>query len=1232
MAGGNKSSDVPGFSEGQDGVWATKDGDTSGDYSSWDWKHIMAAINGGAAYVADSHNQEQAKQFSDPETVQQAANTFYYTQQVLEEVAQVLKDQTDQLTGENGPWQGEAASTLRTAMAGLSTQVQHMSDTLSGGVTGDYNVPQQLADNAQHLREAKAKINDINAWYAQQALAINPHLLMSNGLVRVSANKKIVEMMGNDMRSVLVALSQHYKVTKDSVSQPTSPTNPANSPSDNMPYTGDGMPYTGDGMPYTGDGMPYTGGGVPNYGDGAPYTGDGMPYNGGGIPNYGGNSPQDVAAPTDYPNTGLTPGTGTLDPTDPGSFSPNATDPGAPGSTAGGPGIKNATVSPAPFDASDLGSGAPLDNGPGLSPNAFTGDTSLGGDPANMPSTGQLDPAMDAALNPNGQGTGAPMPEVAPFPLGAGLTSPGTGNTGAKPRTLDAPAKFPGDLGLDAPGATGQGSPTAPGTADIAGFPDTSLPDVNTDGIAAPGTGVGSVPDVSGFPSAGLSTDAPGLSGGTADVAGFPSTGVGDGVPGLSDMPTDAAGAPGAGVNAFPGSTALDGAGRTPMMPMMPMGGMGGMGGGAGGQEGAPSDASGLLGGDVTPWTGSSDLGGDTPGEVTGGVGAGGPGLHLPGREDLAVPGLPGGSAGSADVAGFPSTGVGDGVPGLSDMPTDAAGLPGDGANAYPGSTAPGGAAGTPMMPMMPMMPMGGMGGMGGGAGGQEGARSDASGLLGGDTGPWAHTADAADPTADVVGGARAGGPGLNLPGDGADHLVAGGPSPQTADGADMADGANSADGAESAGSAAGTPMMPMMPMGGMGAGAAGGEREQQRSDASGLLFTTGEPWAGTPTADGPAVGSPNGASPGDAYLSLGDGVGVGHPAATAAWPPSVAGEPDQEQPYAAQAEQSAAGFPAVLPFLGPGASTGGTGTSSRSRGERGERSEQAEGTPAALWGDAEWPAGQPGAPGAEPSQGLSQSAWDMPQAAAVIQPSTTPVAAAQPPVAADPAGVHPPAEEALPAPGAQLPVHTEVAAPAHQAATAYQTPAAPAGEPQAQGEQATARQEPVHQEHVPHVPAAEAPAADDPTSWDVSAGSLFPLLGGDGQETDTGTGTGTGTEAARQEAAAATSVMAGAYAIARAVTADQALTEPARPAWRPKASGGGIPVELSCAIDEPEEPPAENTRRRSSAVDEDDEDEDAGRRKGKKRDQDGKTSVADLLRQEENVWGGAGQGSSVFG
>ncbi|MEU8718382.1 hypothetical protein AB0C83_40995, partial [Streptomyces sp. NPDC048663] len=543
MAGSNKGSDVPGFSEGEDGVWADE-GDTSGDYSGWDWKHIMAAINGGAAYVVDSHSQERANAISDPETVQEAANTFFYTQQVLQEVSQVLKGQTEQLTGENGPWQGEAASALRTAMTGLSTQVQHMSDTLSGGVTGDYNVPQQLADNAQHLREAKSKINDINAWYAQQALAINPHLLMSNGLVRVSANKKIVEMMGNDMRQVLVALSHHYQVTKDSVSQPTSPSNPANSPYGEMPYYGQAMPYYGDGMP--------------NYGDG-------MPYNGGGTSDYGGTSPLGVGDPTAYPDTDLTSGAGAPDVSGPtaSDFSPTATDLGEPGSTSGGPGLRNATVSPAPFDSSDLGSGAPLDNGPDASPSAFDSDPSLAGDPANMPSTGKLDPIMDAALNPNVQdaGTGSPMPAVAPFAgLGAGSNASKTGSTSGKSPTLDVPSAFPEDLGLDTPGASGLGPVTATGPADFAGFPGTSSPGLKTRGAAAPGTEVGSVPDISGLPSTGLSTDAPGLGGaadvagfpstglstdapglgGAADVAGFPSTGAEEGVPGLSDMSTEA--------------------------------------------------------------------------------------------------------------------------------------------------------------------------------------------------------------------------------------------------------------------------------------------------------------------------------------------------------------------------------------------------------------------------------------------------------------------------------------------------------------------------------------------------------------------------------------------------------------------------------------------------------------------------------------------------------------------
>ncbi|MET7287434.1 hypothetical protein [Streptomyces sp. NPDC005573] len=219
-----------GFITDSEGTWSDGQGDITGDYSRWDWRRIMTAIRGGAAYTDTTAHTERAARASNPQNVQDAANTLYYTEQVLQEVAQAITDQTNALTGENGPWQGPAAQALNRAMADVARQTQAMADVLSGGVTGDENVPQQLANNAQHLREAIAKVNDIDIWYAQQAAELDPELVMDNGQVRVSASPQIVKMMSDDMRQVLIALASRYELNKDSIRQPHSPSNPNNAP------------------------------------------------------------------------------------------------------------------------------------------------------------------------------------------------------------------------------------------------------------------------------------------------------------------------------------------------------------------------------------------------------------------------------------------------------------------------------------------------------------------------------------------------------------------------------------------------------------------------------------------------------------------------------------------------------------------------------------------------------------------------------------------------------------------------------------------------------------------------------------------------------------------------------------------------------------------------------------------------------------------------------------------
>ncbi|MEU8718383.1 hypothetical protein AB0C83_41000, partial [Streptomyces sp. NPDC048663] len=282
MADGGKSNDVPGFTYGSDGVFPDAKGDSSGDYSKWDWKTIMAAITGGAAYTGSDHEQKAAG-YSNPQTVQDAANTFWYVQEVLKGAGDHLAGLAQAVTGESGFWKGEGAAAFGSAITELGQQTQQMAAVLSGGVTGDYNVPQQLANNAYHLYEAIAKIKDIDNWYAKEAARINPELVMSNGLVRVSANEKIVKMMTDDMRQVLIALAKHYKINKESISQPTSPNNPAQTGA--APPAGDysstGYNGASPGAPtttgsYSTWGYPGTMGNAPGAGSG--YAGAGNGY------------------------------------------------------------------------------------------------------------------------------------------------------------------------------------------------------------------------------------------------------------------------------------------------------------------------------------------------------------------------------------------------------------------------------------------------------------------------------------------------------------------------------------------------------------------------------------------------------------------------------------------------------------------------------------------------------------------------------------------------------------------------------------------------------------------------------------------------------------------------------------------------------------------------------------------------------------------------------------------
>ncbi|MFE7117555.1 hypothetical protein ACFU99_19280, partial [Streptomyces sp. NPDC057654] len=720
------------------------DWNDQGDYSTWGWKAVVKAVTGQDPDHPE--NNVNAKSLVDPQTVQDAADSFWYAEQVIQQSAQAIKEQSDALAGENGPWKGAAAQALHGVMGTLTQQVQKLGDTLSGGATGDYDIPQQLANNAAHLREAGNKIMDIDHFYAQQALAQDPSLMMDNGSVHIGAKPKLVSMMSSDMAQVMKVLGSHYKITEDNVVQPTSPHNPgaggaANAgfgsgvPNPYNPYGGyspnlpgngpGGLPYTSPNpRPYNPTSPPGAGGHMPDpyrsgHAEAMPDLGAGGGPGAGNVPDHTsfpglGTGAPDIGSPTAYPNTGLGGTDAPNESTSPASY--GGTSPGGGDGQAGHYSVK----SPLLPDSGDF------------SPTAYP-DTGLGSPGSTMPGSGVADPAMDAALNP-----AMAMPKVS-SPPGLGLGGTSTRNAPTSSKANFTPKPYTGDLGLHDNGNLGGGTGTGAGTGDGAPHSSANLPNLNTSGIKAP-----DFSGVSHYPGTGLSTGSPG----GKSASSYPGTGLSAGSPGGKS----ASSYPGTGLSAgspdrkpvssYHPDTGLDSAGPQTAsmppgtsgtnatgqaggsgMPMMPMGGMGagGAGGAGAGSGGGPSDASGLLRGDSAPWRGSTRL--NDIGQVGGGTASGGEGL------DFSPRGLP--------EDGLRLDGSGDGLPadGLSPDST------GSHLDSGLSSSAPGGPeAARQGGAGMPMMPMGGMG-AGAASRGTGSEPSDASGLLQGSSEGWSDAA-----------------------------------------------------------------------------------------------------------------------------------------------------------------------------------------------------------------------------------------------------------------------------------------------------------------------------------------------------------------------------------------------------------------------------------------------------------------------------------------------------------
>ncbi|MYU08036.1 hypothetical protein GTY81_30030 [Streptomyces sp. SID8366] len=632
---GSPDYNTGGFNDSGDGIFADPGNDPGSidDYNSWDWKQIMAAINGMSAGTGSDANQERAKGISDPQSLMDAAGHFLDAQVVLAGIAKSLADQANALAGENGPWKGAAADAFCDMINTFSRQVKATADVLSGGEAGN-SVPQQLADNSVNLYNAQVKIADIDAWYADQAvkMGVKP---MSNGLIPIHEKPQLVEMMTSDMRAVLKSLAGEYQVTIDSVHTPPPVTSPTDSP--DVP---DDVPDVSD----------------PNLTDP-------------NLPDVNAPDPRAFSAPdtSGLPNPDL-PGVNPMSAlATPSPFS-GGTDVGGDGPGLDGlpdDAFGNDTLDPNALDKalnpSAFPGGPGLDDGlPTLTPTAFPGGLDTGN------GTGKF-PALSDKLaeDPASWSGNDALPEDFPGDTGVG----GTGGLNAGEGLGDvAPEKFPGALGTESGLPEGLPSPS---------FLNDALESPSLDGLskAEQGLGTGGMPMMpgmggSGMPNSGAvdPSDASGLLDSEAEPwSGDPS--VADEIGGRgADAGGDGLGLPLDEAEAahYPGGLSTDegltGAG-TGGMPMMP-----GMGGSGMPNSGAvdPSDASGLLDSEAEPWVGDPEVGEEIGGR---GADAGGEGLGLPLDEEAEA--LPGGLA-AEEAEG----GTGLGMNGMPMMPGMGAGGP----------------------------------------------------------------------------------------------------------------------------------------------------------------------------------------------------------------------------------------------------------------------------------------------------------------------------------------------------------------------------------------------------------------------------------------------------------------------------------------------------------------------------------------------------------------------------
>jgi hypothetical protein len=139
---------------------------TETDYGTWDWRKIKVAITGAvntdAATAAD-----KLPGTSDPQSLANAADAFYYTSLDLQNVHETLKSWHDYLLNPDKPlWRGEAAESFRGLFDKTIASVKGHLDPLKNAPTYD----KSLRDAGNDLTYAINKVNELDYAAAKQVI------------------------------------------------------------------------------------------------------------------------------------------------------------------------------------------------------------------------------------------------------------------------------------------------------------------------------------------------------------------------------------------------------------------------------------------------------------------------------------------------------------------------------------------------------------------------------------------------------------------------------------------------------------------------------------------------------------------------------------------------------------------------------------------------------------------------------------------------------------------------------------------------------------------------------------------------------------------------------------------------------------------------------------------------------------------------------------------------------